>query len=81
MRTHEATRPTGASPSALLASLRAVVTFVAGSIWKAAEATQPWHERWRQRQALLRLDDHLLKDIGVSRAEAEEEAVKPFWKG
>ena len=81
MRTHEATRPAGASPSALLGSLRAAVTTVASGIWKAAEATQPWYDRWRQRQALLRLDDHLLKDIGVSRAEAEEEAVKPFWRG
>ncbi|MGH9805747.1 MAG: DUF1127 domain-containing protein [Terriglobia bacterium] len=38
------------------------------------------HERWRQRQRLLELDDHLLADIGVSRREALEEAHKPFWK-
>lgn len=38
------------------------------------------HERWRQRQRLLELDDRLLADIGVSRREALEEAHKPFWK-
>jgi uncharacterized protein YjiS (DUF1127 family) len=80
MRTQEATRPSGASPSAFLASLRAAVSVVTGNIWKIAETTQPWFERWRQRQALMRLDDHLLKDIGVSRADADLEGTKPFWK-
>ena len=36
-------------------------------------------ERSRQRQALRHLDDHLLKDIGVSRRAADDEADKPFW--
>ncbi|TVO70498.1 DUF1127 domain-containing protein [Sedimenticola selenatireducens] len=38
-----------------------------------------WYERYRQRRALLRLDDRMLKDIGVSRCEAEQESGKPFW--
>jgi uncharacterized protein YjiS (DUF1127 family) len=37
-------------------------------------------ERSRQRQALAELDDHHLKDIGVTRQQAVEEAAKPFWK-
>jgi uncharacterized protein YjiS (DUF1127 family) len=37
-------------------------------------------ERWRQRQVLLELDDHLLRDIGISREQAIEEAKRPFWK-
>lgn len=36
-------------------------------------------ERSRQRQALRDLDEHQLKDIGLSRAAAMEEARKPFW--
>ena len=36
--------------------------------------------RRRQRHALRELDDHLLSDIGVSRAEALREAGKPPWK-
>jgi uncharacterized protein YjiS (DUF1127 family) len=43
-------------------------------------ALRRMHENWRQRQALLELDDHLLHDIGVSREEAEHESHKPFWK-
>ncbi len=39
-----------------------------------------WLERRRQRRALLSLNDHLLKDIGVSRAEAWLEGQKPFWQ-
>lgn len=36
--------------------------------------------RSRQRRALLDLDDHLLADIGVSRAAAIREADKRFWQ-
>jgi uncharacterized protein YjiS (DUF1127 family) len=39
-----------------------------------------WLERRRQRHALLELSDHLLKDIGLSRSEAEREGRKPFWR-
>ena len=38
------------------------------------------HERQRQRQALLELDDRLLDDIGLSREQAAEAGRKPFWK-
>jgi uncharacterized protein YjiS (DUF1127 family) len=37
-------------------------------------------ERSRQRQALAELEDHFLKDIGVTRQQAIAEAAKPFWK-
>lgn len=40
-----------------------------------------WSERRRQRRALEALPDHLLSDIGISRADAEQEAHKPFWQG
>ena len=39
-----------------------------------------WHERARQRRVLLTLDDYMLKDIGISRTDAELEANKPFWR-
>jgi uncharacterized protein YjiS (DUF1127 family) len=38
------------------------------------------HERWRQRQQLLELDEHLLDDIGLTRDQAVEMASRPFWK-
>jgi uncharacterized protein YjiS (DUF1127 family) len=33
----------------------------------------------RQRQALAALDNARLQDIGLTRAEAEEEARRPLW--
>jgi uncharacterized protein YjiS (DUF1127 family) len=39
-----------------------------------------WLERRRQRRALLRLPDAMLKDIGISRCDAWREAEKPFWR-
>jgi uncharacterized protein YjiS (DUF1127 family) len=45
-----------------------------------AETFMLWQERARQRRNLSGLDDHLLKDIGISRADAEAEAIKSFWR-
>ena len=39
-----------------------------------------WIERARQRQALAELDDHMLRDIGITRVEATRESQKPFWR-
>jgi uncharacterized protein YjiS (DUF1127 family) len=39
-----------------------------------------WAERHRQRRALLELNDHMLKDIGISGADAWQEGRKPFWR-
>ncbi|MER2581179.1 MAG: DUF1127 domain-containing protein [Candidatus Competibacter sp.] len=39
-----------------------------------------WYEVYCQRRALLSLDDAMLKDIGISRADALREGNKPFWR-
>jgi uncharacterized protein YjiS (DUF1127 family) len=39
-----------------------------------------WRDRRRQRLALGRLDDRLLRDIGMSAADVEHEITKPFWR-
>lgn len=39
-----------------------------------------YQQRRYSRRQLLFLNDHQLKDIGLSRADAEQEATKPFWK-
>jgi uncharacterized protein YjiS (DUF1127 family) len=37
-------------------------------------------QRRRQRNALLELSDRQLKDIGVTREQAQKEGHKPFWR-
>ncbi|AWJ87158.1 DUF1127 domain-containing protein (plasmid) [Azospirillum sp. TSH58] len=37
-------------------------------------------ERHRQRRSLAALDDHLLRDVGLSRTDARREADKAFWQ-
>lgn len=37
------------------------------------------HTAWRHRKALRDLPDAILRDIGLSRAEVETEARRPFW--
>jgi len=39
-----------------------------------------WYTNYRTRRQLARLPDFMLKDIGVSRIDAEHEASKGFWK-
>lgn len=46
---------------------------------KAAVRLLRWHDLARQRRALLTMNDYMLKDIGISRADAEREARRPFW--
>ncbi|MEM6903859.1 MAG: DUF1127 domain-containing protein [Pseudomonadota bacterium] len=40
-----------------------------------------WQTRARQRRQLASLSDHMLRDIGISHADAHAEASKPFWRG
>jgi len=39
-----------------------------------------WRERVRSRQALLKLDDHMLRDLGIDRATAQFKGSLPFWR-
>ncbi len=53
-----------------------VGTTVAGIV----QTLENWAERARQRRELARLDDHMLKDIGLSRSTMHTEVAKPFWR-
>lgn len=82
MRTTEAARSSGSSsfPTVFKVLARAFAVGIR-PVWLVLERGMNGYERWRQRQALMRLDDHLLKDIGVSRADVDAEVSKPFWRG
>ncbi|MRI35263.1 hypothetical protein EOPP23_20035 [Endozoicomonas sp. OPT23] len=60
------------------------VSFVGRSAKKALKSTirrvTAWRIRSHQRKTLMRLSDHLLKDIGLNRYEATKEYDKPFWR-
>lgn len=51
-----------------------------GVLMFASATLQVWYERSRQRRHLARLEDRLLRDIGIDRARAMEETSKPFWR-
>ncbi len=38
-----------------------------------------WLSVARQRRALAELDDHMLRDIGLTRREVARETDRPFW--
>jgi len=38
-----------------------------------------WHRLARHRRQLAALDEHALKDLGLSRADIEAEISRPFW--
>ncbi|HXP05051.1 MAG TPA: DUF1127 domain-containing protein [Stellaceae bacterium] len=53
-----------------------------GDLFRSALALiRRWHERARQRRQLARLDARMLRDLGITAAEAERECNKPFWRG
>lgn len=52
----------------------------AAPLWKRAlQRVLRWHELARQRRELASMSDEALKDIGLSRADIQEEIERPFW--
>ena len=48
---------------------------------RALDRLLDWCDRARQRHQLLGLSDAALADFAASRADAEGEGAKPFWRG
>lgn len=46
----------------------------------ALDHVQVWVERRRARLDLARLDERLLRDVGLSNADVQAEMSKPFWQ-
>jgi len=53
---------------------------VLGRLSALLKRLKEYSDASRQRRQLAQLPDYLLKDIGISRADALKEADKPFWK-
>jgi uncharacterized protein YjiS (DUF1127 family) len=53
---------------------------VATVVDRIIETPFVWAERVADRRHLAELDDHLLRDIGLNRAEVEAVSTKPFWR-
>ncbi len=61
-------------PAGIEARLRAIA-------WRyLVQTIACWLGRSRQRHDLAHLDEHLLRDIGVTPRQAASEAAKPFWR-
>lgn len=57
-----------------------VRTAVARFVARFGALARRWAHRYRSRIALSRLDDHLIRDIGLDRAACGDEALRPFWR-
>lgn len=49
-------------------------------VWHATVRLVTWQERARERRRLAALDDHLLRDMGLSRSQVDFESRKQFWE-
>jgi uncharacterized protein YjiS (DUF1127 family) len=84
MNTQDCTHTIGTRGSSALVLILAVSWFAVRrlgyGVGRAAEIGLDWLERSRQRRQLGGLSDHMLRDIGLTRADAWAEAEKPFWR-
>jgi uncharacterized protein YjiS (DUF1127 family) len=55
-------------------------TNVIHAVRELPEVILRWQDRLDQRRQLAGMSDRLLKDIGVSNADAARETAKPFWR-
>lgn len=53
---------------------------VGGVLRRFGKGLVAWQERARMRRGLAAMDDRLLRDIGLTRAQAHREYDKPFWR-
>jgi uncharacterized protein YjiS (DUF1127 family) len=66
--------------TALFSRLTSLAVEHSGDFHKSRSKLHAYREISRQRKMLAEMTDTQLKDLGISRAEALQEAGKPFWK-
>jgi uncharacterized protein YjiS (DUF1127 family) len=68
------------SPASRPSAPRLAASGAATWFRRAGATVRLWQERSQARHELLALDDHLLRDVGITPYEARMEAYKPFWR-
>lgn len=58
---------------------RSAADLTGKAIDHAFDKLATWRQRAQERHQLRMLDDHMLHDVGLTRADVEAEASKPFW--
>jgi len=56
------------------------LTATLGLVQNFASRMMVWEKRMVERQNLAEMDDRILRDMGIDRMAATQEAEKPFWK-
>ena len=51
-----------------------------GWVQRFADRLLTWLQRSRQRRQLATFSDHMLKDLGLSRADVDHETSRRFWQ-
>jgi uncharacterized protein YjiS (DUF1127 family) len=73
----DATRGTVSLDRPTFGGVIARVQALPANVWRTLIV---WQDRARQRHQLASLDDHLLRDMGLDRADVERETALPFWR-
>lgn len=68
------TRPATTAATGLLAPA------LADAARRGLATLRLWRERAEERRRLAEFPDYLLKDMGLTRVQAQAEASKPFWR-
>lgn len=66
--------------SAALSAKQSAPSTIGALLGDATNVINLWRWRRRDRRAIGRLDDHMLRDIGLNRVAAEQIAARAFWK-
>jgi uncharacterized protein YjiS (DUF1127 family) len=67
------------STNLTLASTTAGTSPRGGMLSRAIAQMRIWIDRSRQRRALAELDDRLLRDIAITRAQAKRASARSYW--
>ena len=61
-------------------NFRQRVAAARASLGRLAELISIWRQRSRERRQLHGLSEHMLKDLGISRADVDHETSKRYWE-